>query len=116
MAELTTEITEANEMVAKIDMHMKESTEIRELNKKENAAAIKDAQEAQEAIANAIAVLEAHYKETGMIEKEPYELLQRQGAPAELPSTPSTWDASYTGVADPTEEGTGIVAVLGKVN
>jgi hypothetical protein len=115
--QLAEEIMAANEMVAKIEMHMKESTEIREIGKKENAVAAKDAQDAQAAIANAIAVLETHYKESGMIEKQPWELVQtRSGDPAELPTTPSTWDASYTGVTDPTEAGSGIIAVLQKTN
>merc|ERR1719230_2386918 len=44
-----------------------------------------------------------------MIAKEAYEFVQ---APAELPEDPSTWDASYTGVTDPSEAGTGVIAVL----
>jgi len=116
--QLAEEIMAANEMVAKIEMHMKESTEIREIGKKENALAAKDAQDAQAAIANAIAVLETHYKESGMIAKESWELVQtrRAGEPAELPETPSTWDASYTGVTDPTAAGSGIIAVLQATN
>jgi len=115
--QLAEEITAANEMVAKIEMHMKESSEIRDLGKKENAVATKDAQDAQAAIANAIAVLETHYKESGMIAKESWELMQTRSAePAELSETPSTWDASYTGVTDPTEAGSGIISVLQKTN
>jgi chromosome segregation ATPase len=116
--QLAEEIMAANEMVAKIEMHMKESTDIREIGKKENAVAVKDAQDAQTAIANAIAVLETHYKESGMIAKESWELVQtrRAGEPAELPPTPSTWDASYTGVTDPMEPGSGVIAVLQKTN
>merc|ERR1719401_3284151 len=113
MAALTTEIAEDNEMVAKIDMHMKESAEIREVGKKENAAAIKDAVEAEEAIANAVAVLETHYKESGMTSELQ---VRRHQEPAELPDTPSTWDASYTGVTDPNAEGEGIIAVLQKTS
>jgi len=116
--QLAEEIMAANEMVAKIEMHMKESAEIREIGKKENAAAEKDAQDAQAAIANAIAVLETHYKESGMIAKESWELVQtrRAGEPAELGDSPSTWDASYTGVTDPTAAGSGVIAVLQKTN
>merc|ERR1719356_1066085 len=115
--QLAEEITAANEMVAKIEMHMKESAEIREIGKKENAVATKDAQDAQTAIANAIAVLETHYKESGMIEKESWELMQTKSRePVDLPDTPSTWDASYTGVTDPKEAGSGIIAVLQKTN
>jgi len=115
---LAEEIMAANEMVAKIEMHMKESAEIREIGKKENAAALKDAQDAQAAIANAIAVLETHYKDSGMIAKESWELVQtrRAGEPAELSEDPSTWDASYTGVTDPTAAASGVIAVLQKTN
>merc|ERR1719195_2612671 len=79
---------------------------------KDNKVAIKDAQEAQQAVAQATSVLETFYKESGMIEKKSYELLQKE--PVELPETPSTWDASYTGVTDPTEQPEGIIAVLKK--
>ncbi|CAK0809896.1 unnamed protein product, partial [Prorocentrum cordatum] len=115
--QLGEEIVAANEMVAKIEMHMKESAEIREIGKKENAVATKDAQDAQTAIANAIAVLETHYKESGMIEKESWELMQTKSRqPVDLPETPSTWDAGYTGVKDPMEAGSGIIAVLQATN
>jgi DNA repair exonuclease SbcCD ATPase subunit len=111
VTELTEAITENTEMVAKIDMHMKESAEIREVGKRENMEAIKDAQVAQTAIAEAIAVLETHYKETGMIKKESWEFVQQED-PVDLPKDPSTWDASYTGVMDPKDPGNGIVSVM----
>jgi chromosome segregation ATPase len=111
---LTEDIAAADEMVSQIVAHMKEATEIREIGKTENAAAVKDAQDAQTALANAIAVLEAFYKESGMIPKESYELLQRQ--PVSLPESPSTWDASYTGVMNPADPETGIITVLQTVS
>merc|ERR1719409_577492 len=74
---------------------------------------MKDSQDAQKALANAVAVLEAHYKETGMVAKEAWEFVQ---APAELPETPATWDSGYTGVSDPAEQPGGIVTVLKKVS
>ncbi|CAK0909212.1 unnamed protein product, partial [Prorocentrum cordatum] len=117
IVELANEIKAHNEMVEKITVHMKESVEIRKVGKQENALAIKDAQQAQTAIADAVAVLEAYYKESGMLPKEPYELAQTgAGAPAELGDEPSTWDASYTGVTDPAEAGEGVVAVLKSVS
>merc|ERR1712062_881894 len=88
---------------------MGEATEIRETGKKENAEAIKDAEDAQNAIADATSVLETFYKESGMIEKEPYELMQD---PVKLPDDPKTWDSSYTGVADPSKPKTGVIGVL----
>merc|ERR1719343_605776 len=52
-----------------------------------------------------------------MIEKESWELVQtRSREPVDLPDTPNTWDASYTGVTDPNEPGAGIIAVLQKTN
>merc|ERR1719410_1931955 len=107
--ELTEDIEDAQKMIAKITGFMKEATEIRETGKKENAEAIKDSEDAQNAVANAISVLETFYKESGMIEKEPYELVQ---APVKLPEDPATWDSSYTGVADPTKPKSGVIAVL----
>merc|ERR1719189_1052730 len=111
---LTEAIEDANEMVNKITSHEEEATEIREVGKEENKVAIKDAQEAQQAVAQATSVLETFYKESGMIEKKSYELLQKE--PVKLPETPSTWEASYTGVTDPAEQPEGIIAVLKKVS
>lgn len=78
--------------------------------KKENEIAIKDAEDAQAAIAKATAVLTSFYKESGEIPKEPYEFLQRD--PVELPKEPSSWDASYTGVTDPNKKEGGVLSVL----
>jgi len=109
---LTDDITDADDMVADIVAHMKEATEIRQTGKRENMLAIKDSQQAQKALADAIAVLESFYKESGMIAKQPYEFVQ---APVQLPASPDTWDSSYTGVTDPTTEGAaenGVLTVL----
>merc|ERR1719252_253553 len=100
-------------MVAAIDAHVKEATEIRNIGKDENAKALKDSEDAQAAISNAIAVLDAFYKESGMTAKEPWEFLQQ---PVELPENPSTWDAAYTGGADPSEQPNGIITVLKEVS
>merc|ERR1712010_128454 len=105
MGELSEDIEDAQKMIAKITGFMKEATEIRETGKKENAEAIKDAEDAQNAVADATSVLETFYKESGMIEKEPYELMQE---PVKLPENPKTLESSYTGVADPKNAKTGI--------
>merc|ERR1711953_522691 len=99
----------AQEMIAKITTFMKEATEIRETGKKENAEAIKDAEDAQNAVADATSVLETFYKESGMIEKEAYELVQETD---KLPDDPKTWDSSYTGVADHKKPKSGVINVL----
>merc|ERR1719387_1059766 len=110
---LAEDIHEAQETIANIDSYIKEATEIRKVGHKENAVATKDAQDAQAAIANAIAVLESFYKESGMMAKAPYEFLQQGGqAPVELPENPETWDSSYTGVADPTAQPDGIISKM----
>merc|ERR1719359_462467 len=100
-------------MIAAIDTHVKEATDIRNIGKEENKKALKDAQDAQAALSNAIAVLETFYKESGMTTKEPWEFLQE---PVTLPESPSTWEAEYTGIADPNAQPEGIIAVLKEVS
>merc|ERR1712078_619863 len=95
-------------MIGKIITFVKEATEIRQTGKKENALALKDAQQAQTSLTNAIAVLQTFYKESGEIPKEPWEFIQK---PVNLGKKPSTWDAGYTGVADPDNKG-GIISIL----
>merc|ERR1712039_761061 len=58
MAELTEEIKGDNERIAIISKHMADSEEIRATGKEENRVSVKDAQDAQNAIANAVAVLD----------------------------------------------------------
>jgi methyl-accepting chemotaxis protein len=114
---LTEEIKEADDMIASIVKFQKEATEVRETGKSENKLAIKDSKAAQEAIANAVAVLEAFYKESGEIPKEPWEFIQKgKKAPVELGESPSTWDSSYTGVADPKKQPGGIITVLEEIS
>merc|ERR1719327_2101636 len=85
---LAEDIKEATAMVSAIDAHVAKATEIREIGKKENALALKDAQDAQTAVTNAIAVLTAFYKESGSIKKEPWEFIQK---PVTLSKEPATW-------------------------
>jgi len=106
---LTSEIEAAQDMISKIDAYVKEATEVREIQKKENAAAIKDAKTAQNALANAIAVLTDFYKDSGMVAKEDWEFVQRG---VTLPESPATWDSSYTGVSDPKNQPGGIISIL----
>jgi DNA repair exonuclease SbcCD ATPase subunit len=109
VSDLTNEIKDANTMISNIVTFVKEATEIRNTGKKENALAIKDAQDAQKSLTNAIAVLTAFYKESGEIKKEPWEFIQK---PVNLPKNPSTWDAGYTGVSDPDKKDTGVISIL----
>jgi len=113
IAELTEDIKDAQEKIAEIVAFMSEATDIRKEGKKENKLAIKDAQDAQTAVANAIAVLTEFYKSSGEIAKEPWEFIQRG---VDLPDSPDTWDSSYTGVSDPKSQPGGIVTVLEKTS
>jgi DNA repair exonuclease SbcCD ATPase subunit len=112
VSQLTDEIAEATKMISDIVAFMNEATEIREIGKKENSLALKDAKDAQKSLTNAIAVIQAFYKESGEIPKEPWEFIQK---PIELPENPKTWDSSYTAVADPKAQPGGIITVLENV-
>merc|ERR1719191_2055606 len=107
--DLVEQIKEAEAMIAEIDAHVAESTEIREEGKSENAISLKDSEDAQKAVANAVAVLEAFYKESGQVKKEEWEFVQRG---VDLPEEPSTWDSGYTAVADPKAQPGGILTIL----
>merc|ERR1719482_624564 len=96
-------------MIADIVAFKKEATEIRKTGKMENKLAIKDAETAQKALADAIAVLTDFYKGSGEIAKEPWEFIQK---PAKLPKNPKTWGSPYTGVSDPDKQPGGIITVL----
>merc|ERR1719238_2615809 len=109
--DLAEDIKQAETMISEIDTHVEESTDIRNEGKSENAISLKDAEDAQAAVANAIAVLEQFYKESGQVKKEEWEFLQRG---VDLPDEPSTWDSGYTGVADPKEQPGGILTILEK--
>mmetsp|Transcript_98846 Transcript_98846/g.316900 ORF Transcript_98846/g.316900 Transcript_98846/m.316900 type:complete len:714 (-) Transcript_98846:92-2233(-) len=114
--ELASEITAADDKVAEITKFVQEATEVRTDGKTENEIAIKDAKDAQDAIAKAIAVLQDFYKDSGMVAKEAWEFVQRNSAPVALSDTPSTWAAGYTGVADPKNQPDGIITVLEKIS
>jgi len=114
VSKLTDQIAAADGMVTDIVAFMKEATEIRNTGKHENKLAIKDAQDAQTAVANAVAVLEAFYKESGEIKKEAWESFVQ--APVKLPKDPTTWDSSYTGVSDPDKQPGGIITVMENIN
>merc|ERR1719265_3103783 len=70
-------VEELSAKIAEIVAFMNEATDIRKEGKAENKLAMKDAQDAQTAIANAVAVLTDFYKSSGEIAKEPWEFIQR---------------------------------------
>lgn len=103
---LATEIEEHNTEISDLTAHIKEETEIREADKAENQAAIKDAKACQEAITKAIGVLEDFYKEAGGF------LQTNDRAPVKVPDSPETWDSSYTGLD---KQPDGIVSMMEKI-
>merc|ERR1719238_839667 len=110
---LVKQITENNAKAADITQSMEQETELRNENHAEIVATIKDSQDAQAALTNAIAVLKDFYKESGMIAKEPWEFVQiKSRRDVELPDNPDTWDSSYTGVTDPKSGADGVLTLL----
>jgi len=101
---------ENSDKLKELTEYKKEEEEMRKENHEEITATIKDAQDAQAAVMQAITVLKEFYKKSGMIAKEPWEFLQKD---VDLPDSPSTWDSSYTGAADPEAGGEGVLTILG---
>merc|ERR1719240_706546 len=86
---------------------------LRDENHAEIVATIKDSQDAQAALTDATTVLKDFYKKSGMIPKEPWEFVQTSSRrDVELPDSPATWDASYTGTADPKNGADGVLTLL----
>merc|ERR1719316_841407 len=109
---LVKQIVENNEKVETITEYQQTETALRDENHAEILATIKDSQDAQAALTDAIQVLKNFYKESGMIPKEPWEFVQTDSRDVELPESPSTWDSSYTGTADPKSGADGILTIL----
>merc|ERR1719274_225251 len=131
--ELQTTIDSLNAQIATLDGDIKQNTidisnmesaiatavEDRQAESAENKATIKDVQDAQNAVSNAIAVLEDFYKNIGGIPKADWELAQvsrkaRRVKSSEDPEAPSAgFEAgdSYTG----TSGGTAVVDLLTQV-
>merc|ERR1719214_392086 len=65
IAKLTQEITDLTAEIAELDKAVAEATEIREKEKAENTQTIKDAQEAQTAVSQAVTVLKEFYEKAG---------------------------------------------------
>merc|ERR1712216_1115517 len=85
IAKLTQEITDLTAEIAAIDKAVAEATEIREAEKAENTQTIKDSQEAQTAVSQAVTVLKEFYEKAG----EATALIQEK---------PEIFDEPYTGM------------------
>jgi cell division septum initiation protein DivIVA len=98
IAKLTEEITELTAAVAELDAAMAKATELRQEEKATNEATIKDAGEAQTAVAQALTVLKEFYEKAG----DATALLQRR-------KQPEIFDSAYKGM---NAEGGGVVGML----
>merc|ERR1719389_435424 len=99
IAKLTQEITDLTAEIAAIDKAVAEATEIREAEKAENTQTIKDAQEAQTAVSQAVTVLKEFYEKAG----EATALIQ------EKKQKPEIFDEPYTGMQS---ENGGVLGML----
>ena len=100
IAKLTEDIAELTKAVAALDAAMAKATTIRQEEKATNAATVKDAQEAQTAVAQALTVLKEFYSKAG----EATALLQKQ-----QPVAPGIFDSPYQGLQ---AENGGVVGML----
>merc|ERR1719426_688535 len=99
IAKLTQEITDLTAEIAELDKAVAEATEIRESEKAENTQTIKDAQEAQTAVSQAVTVLKEFYEKAG----EATALLQGQK------QEPEIFDEPYKGMQS---ENGGVLGML----
>merc|ERR1719337_530515 len=99
IAKLTEDISNLTKAVAELDKAVAEATQIRAEEKEKNEATIKDAQEAQTAVAQATEVLKEFYAKAG----EATSLIQQQ------PEAPEIFDEAYTGMQS---ENGGVVGML----
>merc|ERR1719504_463257 len=99
IAKLTEEIAELTTAVAELDAAMAKATEIRQAEKAKNEETIKDAQDAQTAVAQALTVLKEFYAKAA----EATALLQQQ------PEAPEIFDAPYKGMG---AENGGVVGMI----
>merc|ERR1719161_1471260 len=104
MAQLTTEIEEITAEVADLDAAVAENTRIREEEKAKNTVAIEEAQEAQKAVADALAVLKEFYAKAA----EAKALLQKQ-----QPEAPEIFDDEpYKGMQGASTGPIGLLQVI----
>jgi cell division septum initiation protein DivIVA len=99
IAKLTEEIAELTKAVAALDAAMAEATKLRAEEKEKNTETIKDAQEAQTAVAQALVVLKEFYAKAA----EATSLLQQQ------PTPPPIFEKEYKGMQ---AENGGVVGML----
>jgi len=111
--EFTQEINAAQDKVADLSASMSKATEVRQENKAENQAAIRDAKTAQTATQKAMEVLVEFY---GAASDDSQEAAGEIGTPSDTSliqggAAPETWGSSYSGVADPNAKG-GVISIM----
>merc|ERR1719214_499241 len=122
IADLSVKITENREAVSLMQTEIEQETEERQAEKAENMATIKDAQDAQTAVSEAIAVLSDFYKGTGMVEKEAWEefnqmkvnvrRVKAEPGVTELPEpNPELFESPYKG----SEKGASVIGMLEEI-
>merc|ERR1719265_1542844 len=99
IALLAEQIAELTKAVAELDAAMAKATDIRQAEKAKNSETIKDAQDAQAAVAQALVVLREFYSKAG----EATALLQQQ------PEAPEIFDSPYKGMQS---ENGGVIGML----
>eukprot|EP00397_Hematodinium_sp_SG-2012_P022287 GEMP01023079.1.p1 GENE.GEMP01023079.1~~GEMP01023079.1.p1 ORF type:complete len:667 (+),score=244.74 GEMP01023079.1:63-2063(+) len=99
VAKLSEDITQLTQEVSDLDKAVAEAIDLRATEKAKNEATIKDSQEAQEAVARALAVLQEFYAKAG----ESTALLQAQ------PEAPAIFDSPYQGQQ---AESGGVISML----
>merc|ERR1719429_921827 len=99
IAKLTEEISDLTKAVADLDTAMAKATKLRQEEKAENAQTVKDSQEAQAAVAQALTVLKEFYAKAG----DATALLQAQ------PEAPEIFEKEYKGMQ---AENGGVVGML----
>merc|ERR1719453_345882 len=99
IAKLTEDIGELTKAVAELDAAMAKATKLRQEEKAKNTETIKDSQDAQTAVAQALTVLKDFYSKAG----DATALLQQQ------PSAPEIFDSPYKGMQS---ENGGVVGML----
>jgi len=99
IAKLTEDISELTKAIAELDAAMAKATTIRQDEKAKNTETIKDSQDAQTAVAQALTVLKEFYAKAG----EATALLQQQ------PEAPEIFDAPYKGMQS---ENGGVIGML----
>jgi len=99
IAKLTEEISELTKAIAELDAAMAKATTIRQDEKAKNTETIKDSQDAQTAVAQALTVLKEFYAKAG----EATALLQQQ------PEAPEIFDSPYKGMQS---ENGGVIGML----